>query len=437
MSDPIKFVFIATADHDSFTDAATKRTIELCKRFYDARNKASSILSAPATLRFLHFNHFSNEIRAFDYAFKASKSPKPPQTIAWQKLAGFGAGDPAFQPDTFVDNPGSNLNVLHIYHSVRGAPEKSVIEIAIFAHGWEEGPILRATSLGNDDNPPPPINSLPIRNASDTDGRARTDFEDNMGEDPTVGEPANTFPRTGGKDAFQEFVTALDENGEMLIFGCNGQDGVRNSATNERVATLKSTAIEVINQAYILPIRDSEDKAAKKTPRGKKGMIIASGKIPDPFTITIDMGAEFKEEERDRLAGAHYSPLTDTKRRDLHYGLDTKFFPAAGDPTTKFDRDWKAVLGLIARRMQPVYGFKAAAKITLTRPNFRVLAGPCGLKSSLVKDKQMRVCGESNKSQCARALGFHEHFMQITRGERNYSVFDSTAVARITELAKH
>ena len=101
-----------------FSGGWYKRTIKLCKRFYDARNKAGSILSAPATLRFVRFNHFSNEIRAFDYAFKASKSPRPPESIAWQELAGLGAGDPAYQPDNFVDKTGSDLTVLNIYHSV-------------------------------------------------------------------------------------------------------------------------------------------------------------------------------------------------------------------------------------------------------------------------------------------------------------------------------
>src|SRR5262249_29472760 len=237
-------------------------------------------------------------------------------------------------------------------------------------------------------------------------------------------------------DAFTQFVAALDENGSMLIFGCNGQDGVRDPTTNVRLATLKSTAIEVINQAYILPLRDSEHKATKNTPRGKIGTVIASKTIPDPFMVTIDMGAEFAEEERDRQSGAHYDQLSDDDRRKFHYGLDQHFFPGVTDSTTNFDREWKRILGMIARRMQPVYGFKAAEKITQTRQNFKVLAGPCGVKSALVKDKQMRECGEGNRSQCARALGFHETFMQIARGERNYSVFDKAAVDHINDLAK-
>jgi hypothetical protein len=190
---------------------------------------------------------------------------------------------------------------------------------------------------------------------------------------------------------------------------------------------------------YVLPLRanESKDPATRNSARGKVGAALAKAiggdNLPDPFTVTINMKEEFAEEANDQAHGVHISPLSDDARRDFHYGLDA-FFPANKD--LKFDKEWKQILGLIARRMKPVYGFKAAEKITATRTNFKVLAGPCGLKSSLVKDKQMRVCGPSNTSQCARALGFHEHFMNITKGERNYSVFDKATVDHINDLAK-
>ena len=56
------------------------------------------------------------------------------------------------------------------------------------------------------------------------DGRVRTDFASNMGEDPDVALAPGVFPRIGGQDALAEFKAKFDPDALFLICGCNGQD---------------------------------------------------------------------------------------------------------------------------------------------------------------------------------------------------------------------
>jgi hypothetical protein len=447
MADPIKLIFIATADDGAFESAASARALELCKQFYRARLDATGILPAPAVLRFIHFRNNKNDIRCFDFSMATTARPKPPGAIAWKSLATFvAAGDASFAPATFLDTA-TPLDVLNLYHSIRGAPAGSVLELSIYAHGWTEGPILRAHApLSNDNNPPADINGLPIRNPNDADGRVRTDFASNMGEDPNVGEAPGVFPRKGGKNALAEFKAAFDPNALFLICGCNGQDAVREPGTNNLIGLLKATATQVIHQAFTLPTRANEMEKKKriKSDLAKFGAILARGEIPVD-TIEIDMGAEFQDELRDIRGGGHYDvfdPSDEQKDKNLrlafHYEIDTKFFPVVRRTggvvddvqVTKFHRLFTEVQGVIARRMQQMYGFKAASALGI-----KVLAGPVGVKSSLIPDKQMQVCGVTKVSECTRALSFHETFMGIKMGQRKYFIFDQDAVDHINALA--
>jgi hypothetical protein len=441
MSDPIKFVFIVTADHGTFDSLADERTLELCRRFYGNRLKPGAVLPAPAVLRFVHFHCLSNKINAFDFSLSTTASPRPPTSMKrkWKALADFvAAGDPAFSPLAFVDSSAS-FTILNVYHSIRGAPAGSVLELSIFSHGWAEGPIIRADADSSDDNPPAPINGLPLRNPNDTDGRARTDFESNMGEDPTAGKPAGQLPRTGGKDALKEFKAAFDPKASFIIFGCNGQDPVRDPATNSHVATLKSSAGQVIHQAFLLPMAANEAK--KKNDAAKLGATLASGNLPADLEVPINMGAEFDDERRDIDAGGHYTQfdpdraVDKVERRKAHYALDTTFFPAAGSTVLTFKRKWTSVLGFVARRAQQTYPFKAASKLGID-----VLSGPVGTKSSVVKNDQMKVCATAKESECTRIVHFHETFMRSgasAKAERRYFVYDAATVTRINTLAQN
>jgi len=240
---PIKFIFIVSAHplqspSGTFVAAAEARTVELCQRFYLQRSKPGAVLPAPAVLQFLHFDCEHKTIKSFDFPLLTTAKPRPP-TVAelrrkWTALADLPAsGDPS-SPTTFVDSSldtQGRFTILNIYHSIRGAPPESVLELSIFGHGWPEGPVIHNTR----DCPlpsPPTINDLPIRLPDDADGRARTDFEEIMGENPIDGKLPGQFPRTGGKNALKEFKAAFDPQASFIVFGCNGQDPVRNPADN-------------------------------------------------------------------------------------------------------------------------------------------------------------------------------------------------------------
>jgi hypothetical protein len=447
MSDPIKFIFIVTADGAEFDDLANERTIELCRKFYAKRLKPSAVLHAPATLRFVHFFCRKNAINVFDFPLSSTTKPRPPTSMKrkWKALSDFTpSGDPSFSPAMFVDSAASPFTILNIYHSIRGAPPHSVLELSIFCHAWAEGPLIRR-SQGSDDDPPAPVNGLPMRRADDPNGRARTDFADNMGENPTEGKPKGKFPRTGGKDALEEFKAALDPKASFIIFGCNGQDAVRDPVTNERTALLKSSAGQVIHQAYLLPIAAYEAK--KKNDLAKIGRDLAKGHVPDT-PLSIDMGAEFDDERRDADAGGHYDifvPGNDAAsraadkeaRKNAHYGLDNNstFFPAPSSTDFQFTREWTSVLGFVARRTQQTYAFTAASKLGID-----VISGPVGTKSSIVENDQMKVCGPYKRSECTRIVHFHESFMRTSpsaKAERRYFVYDAATIANINTLAKN
>jgi hypothetical protein len=439
MSDPIRFIFIVTADHATFDGLADERTMELCRSFYDKRLKPGAVLPAPAVLRFVHFHCLSNKINIFDFPLLTTASPRPPTSMRrkWTALDDFvPSGDPRFSPFRFVDSSGGHFTILNVYHSIRGAPDNSVLELSIFSHGWAEGPLVRQNE-GTDDDPPAPINSLPIRRPDDTNGRARTDFEDNMGEDPNAGEPVGQFPRTGGKDALKEFKAAFDPQASFIIFGCNGQDPLRDPVRNTRIGVLKSSAGQVIHQAYLLPTAANEAK--KKNDAAKIGEVLATGQIPVALEVPIDMGAEFDDERRDIDNGGHYTKFDEDKatdkeaRKKAHYSLDTIFFPAASSTELKFTRKWTSVLGFVARRTQQTYPFKAASKLDID-----VISGPVGTKSSVVENDQMKVCGAFKESECTRMVHFHESFMRTdssAKSERRYFVYDAATVANINSLA--
>jgi hypothetical protein len=451
MSDPIKFIFIVTADHGTFDEPADSRTMELCRRFYDKRLDPDAVLPAPAVLRFVHFHCLSNKINVFDFPLsKTAKSLPPPKMNGrWTALANFVAsGDPRFSPALFVDSSGP-FTILNIYHSIRGAPARSVLELSIFSHGFAEGPLIRA-SEGSDDNPPSDIE----RRLDDPNGRARTDFLNNMGEKPGVGTPQDKFPKTGGKDALKEFTAAFDSQASFLIFGCNGQDPMREPLPdNTRIGNLKSSAGQVIHQAYVVPTQAKDKK--EKNDAAKLGKVLATGKVPDPdaLEVPIDMGFEFDDERRDidlaqprpkyHIFDANDRAEDKEKRKEAHYRLDhepTGFFPAPTSPQLKFTRKWSRVLGFVARRTQKTYAFQAAS--ALAPLGITVLGGPVGTKSRVFDGDQMKVCThglDDPEDPCPRIVHFHEVFMRTSpsaKSERRYFVFDKATVEKINDLAK-
>jgi hypothetical protein len=488
VSDPIKLIFLASGTNekvDSFARAVDERVVYLCREFYRKRGNLDAVLPAPAVLRFVNFHCQKDAIKVFDFKLSTGAKPRPPATMKlpkgkdrWERLADFPApGDADFSPAGFVDAR-TPLTMVNVYHSVRDAPPKSILELSIFSHAFEEGPNLIVAD-GNDDFPPKPINGLPIRNPdpkdvgaevrSDTNARARTDFEPNMGEDPTLKTPGQ-FPR--GKDALKEFKAAFDPRASFIVFGCNGKDSLRNQniidgrPSNERIGSIDSTAGQVLNQAYVKPLKEYQRKLKKKShdaAAANIGAILASGKVPGDQKVPIDMGEEFDSERReiDKDIGAgrhHHSKIFDEndrandkeKRREAHYGLDPGFFTTND---LRFAPKWSSILGFVARRTQKTYAFVAASKLVVDSQGVDVISGPVGTKAAAdPKGKQLAVCGgfaltssgdlPPDKSTCTRKVRFHETFMRTSPHpkselERRYFVYDAATIAHINSLANN
>jgi hypothetical protein len=319
VSDPIiKLIFLVSGTHhtgDPFAKAVDERVVDLCQRFHHERSNPGAVLPAPAVLRFVNFHCHQKTIKVFDFRLltdeekvtKAAPGPPARGTMRrkWVKLADFHAtGDAAFSPARFVDDT-TPFKIVNVYHSVRGAPAKSVLELSIFSHSWEEGPNV-ITADGRDDPLPAEINGLPIRVTEDTNARVRTDFHDNMGEDPTKGKPPGKFPRTGGKDALKEFKAAFDDRASFIVFGCNGQDSMRDDADHSHVGNIASTAGQVINQAYVLPIKAlaarmsiGPDDPEPSPEAVELGRILKTGKVLGDQQVLIDMGQELDLERHE------------------------------------------------------------------------------------------------------------------------------------------
>lgn len=459
MAQTIKFVFISTADESPFVAIADGRAMELCRAYLD---KTLSI-PPPDILRFVHFNHFNNNIqeniRIFDFP-PTTGATTPPNRIRWTPLDTFApSGDVRFLPSTFIDRA-DRLGILQVYHSIRGAPPGSVLELGIFSHATPGGPLPRnKTGPSSDDVQNVFVNNLPIRTPNDTAGRARTDFEANMGEDPTQGQPANNFPRTGGKNALAEFKAAFDPMAQFLIGGCEGQDSIRD-ANKKFLYGIKSTALQLIMQTYVRPLKASVNERLKttKSTRAQLGDQLRGGRIPTA-KIDIDMLEEFRDERRDATdqdpdRRAHYHVYDENdaaKDNDLrrvdHYGIEPGFFPT--DNSTSFQKTVSEVQGFIARRMKEMYAFKAADSLGIRQ----VQAGPLGVKSNVIeRDKlpgddrlQMRVCGaltfnregfyQESDPECMLVLEFYQQIMGMKRGDRNFFIFDAAAVTKIKSLA--
>jgi hypothetical protein len=196
---------------------------------------------------------------------------------------------------------------------------------------------------------------------------------------------------------------------------------------------LKSTAGEVIHQAYVRPLKSGA--------RGTTAAYVAllrKGSVPDTTPVTIDMGWEFTDEARDVKAGGHYNVIDPSDLQSLHYGMDTAFFPDPTTGPTSFTKQWNQVLGFVARQMQIVYGFQAA--VALAPLGVTVLTGPPGTKSTEDGTGQMAVCGKYSKgSDCADTVNFYTTFVRVSTGpvgERRYFALNNDAVNHINDLAK-
>jgi hypothetical protein len=348
--------------------------------------------------------------------------------VPWKKLADFvpSTGDASFDPKTFVDDPGGAvISIVHVYHSVRGAPAGSVLELAIFSHAWLEGPVLQNTDdnvHGTADGTFP--DGSQRRDPNDQDGRSRTDFEPNMGEDPT--KESATPVKSGGKNALTQFKSAFDAKGVIRVYGCNVQDLVEvppGGAPNRHI--LRSTAFQLIHQVFTLPVTAVRRGGAAELVSRGKGLL---KKTPPTGTFPIDMGYEVDLEISlpDPPTTNHNTLL------DWHFRVDPAFFGTT--PTNVINQTWKEVIKSIARQTVGTYLFKGAEATGVTC--FGGIPGTGGdFEGKDVPNAQMNI----PRATYGAVLRFLESFMDVSITEagaavqRNYGIFDTATVAKVKD----
>jgi len=431
----IKFFFVVTGTEDKdrsplgIPAMGDHRVREVGTRLINEKANADALLKATGIARFIHFNFENKKLQVFELDLSKAASPAKvfsKGSVPWKKLSDFvpTSGDTTFDPKTFVDDPGTgDFSIVHVYHSVRGAPQGSVLELAFLSHAWIEGPVLQ----NSDDN----VRGTPQgiwpdgsqkRDPKDGDGRSRTDFEPNMGEDPTV---ISSGPiKSGGKGALAEFTSKFDPKGVIRVFGCNVQDAVDVPGQTQH-AVIKSTVFQVLDQVITRPLLAAQGKLKPPDPA-----LAAIGKElfkknPRTGTFPIDMGYETDDEiSRPRPPTHDHNTLL-----TLHFLVDPTFFGAT--PTNIINKSWKDVVQFIARQTTNSYVFKAAKATGLT-----CYGGAPGTGSDTepkVPDPQMSI----PMHDFGFIVWFFETFMGVSSEEpgakvqRHYGVFDHATVEKL------
>jgi hypothetical protein len=451
---PVRFFFLVSqmTDHGhrdlDFQSMVRFRAKEIVDQAIDKHSTLGARLERPSVLRFLHFNFNVPEgqqkdpIGAIEVAqLRLGKTGHGETALKWVPLESFDAGLDAGEetdPRVFVHShknelptsdsikPPDRLSIVHVHHSVRGAPPArddvpgSVMEIDIHAHAWLEGPVLVNTSDYKDQSACFHL-GFPARYPEDRDCRRRTDFHPNMGEDPA--ESSNSPIKSGGLHALHEFRKALHHHATFRVHGCNVQDKALD-ATGRVVAYIHSTAQQVLYQVF----QHAPNCLTKA-----------------PAEVKIDMGRAFKDENdgvldaRKRRREAHHPRPSDNdplpeieKLRDWHYPIDSEFFPADG--RLAFTRSWDAILAFLVRRVKATYWFAVAEALT-PGTRIRVFGAPPGTSTNNEGAKYLQL-----GPQPYDILGFYRKYLHIPsdRDEphpKRYAVLDADAVKAIQELA--
>jgi hypothetical protein len=494
MADVKFFIFASGVSHKGridFNAMADVRARELIILLWKTRNRSDALLKLPAILRFLHFDTTNGQICVLEWTLDPKSSApsfRRMKKLPWVALSEFTptAGPPEADPKNFADLPsnaraidqnldfGENrrafnpapgrdvsgiLSITNVYHTVRGAPRKSVMELAMFGHGFLEGPVL-INSFEDSPLPGPfqPADTLPDgtprfprRSDNDKDGRIRTDFHENMGEDPAVASPTPTGGvtrniRSGGKGALTEFAGAFDEKAAYRIYGCDFQDVA--AITREFIT---STPYQVIREAYVLPTTTNSQGKARKDLLRSRGSSSSTNPVPANTPVSLDFSGEFANEiddekdenARNLKAGLPPSHVnTKDELRTLHQGTDSAFLVFSGFTVST---TWGDLIKYIARHTINTYAFAAADAIIGTGAStFKCLAAAPGMSSQNENNRVQRVCRSNGEDSCGKArpfmsyIEFYEKFLDLSSKEpwpasiqRNYGVFDKDSVAAI------
>jgi hypothetical protein len=140
------------------------------------------------------------------------------------------------------------MSMVNVYHSIRRAPSRSVLELSIISHAFVGGPILVNSRVR-------PSTLSGQRDPTDKDGRAQSDFTTDMGE---------------SGPALDQFKNAFDPKASIRIWGCDVAHATRG----------------VVRQAYELPTRN-------KTALGRR---LLNPPVPDDLPIDVQVDATFGTE---------------------------------------------------------------------------------------------------------------------------------------------
>jgi hypothetical protein len=445
MPTDIKFVLIATGIEADFTELADNRARELVAAINKTKSTATSLVTPPAIVRFIHFAFQNRAVQVAEHAFP-EKGSKPFQRAQWKDIAHFqpSEGDAAFDPKTFVDQSvhddagadllpppkPAHLSITNLYHSVRGAPPGSVLEVSIFSHGWVSGPVLVNTFDSEETLDVNGVTFL-MRTDTDFDGRDRTDFLPHMGEDPTKDSSADKI-KSGGKDALAQFVAAFTpEKGTFRVFGCNVQDKIVFVGTDgiPEDNLRQSTVFQVLHQAFGRHLRSGETSALVKKLR--------KGDSPDG-ALTLDMGQEFvNEAQRDALQPPNHhthDPIhTAAELLPIHYSIDASFFQLSTDKVLA--RTWEEILSFVARRTKIVYAFKAGVAFGQTGVSSH--GAVPGTGGDFFRDEELKLTMMNVPTRdWGDNIRFFKIYMGVPPDEFNYGIFDKRSVAAIDALDK-
>jgi len=299
----------------------------------------------PARVVFIHFDFEATRVLAYEHAFPLHGTKTPSRKSSdWKELTDPPADHKEIDVSTHANNQNTtmSLSITNVYTSIRQLPAGSVLDVSIFSHAYVRGPVLINTS-DTEDRP----GGSAERTAMDMDGRARTDFNPNMGE------------AAAGSAALATFVANFDPKAHFRVFGCNIQDVLAGQYK-------RSAVFQIVHQAYSKPVRANSTL-------GKK---LRKKQVPTEL-IPLDMWEEMMNEAEKDATPAAWKSLTPAARNtaanallQLHRTVDLVFYPEPNADVTKppddqqIERSWNDIRALVAWKVAEGYVFKAAEALS-------------------------------------------------------------------------
>lgn len=455
MSDQIKYVFIVTGRNDphkptdtpdpmQFTVMAAQHVLADILRYNRIKGTSTSPFTGSTTVRFLRYAFYdpsapgfnindvktqTGSISSFDHSFPSVGAIPAPgiSKITWTPV------------NDLTNFPMSTLiSIVDMYHAVRNVGKTSpgsVLSINFYSHGFVQGPVLANTSDVTQNNPFTPSN-LPRRTTADRDGRARTDFQSNMGEDPTQ----------GNANALAEFQAGLADGATIRCFGCDATEVLNIPLPNDpnpEEIIIRSTAFQVIHAAYVVP-RLFASGLGSATKYGNDANLIAdltsSGKVirakGKPTLMLVPMQREFTVEVEEAPT-LEIDEFPVDQLRVLHYSTDK----TAADPIGFFGSDidftliraFTDVVKYAARQVLTTYIYAAASSLT----NVTCFGALPGIGADFDKHGGEDVRMAINLKTYGSRLNFYSTYLEIDHKDpgvpkqRNYARLDGATVVKI------